>query len=165
MLLTTNDLEITVQFIGLKSQCERFGQNLVKALKGSLDEVEKITEFQCNLYSEYLLYKNHSSNFEITAPPSGGLGLVFKFPGNTHKLNDRLKMKKWFDLFRENGRNFALVKNVIFYKLVSYGLPNKLRGELWETCCGSLYLRYQNSEEYNTILIEKGVDRLFLEEP
>ncbi|KAH3668738.1 hypothetical protein OGAPHI_002493 [Ogataea philodendri] len=164
-LHTTSDLELTIQFLSIKSQAERFGQNLTRSLKRNVNEVSKINLFQMGLYSEYLLYKNHASKLKIEAPPTGGLGWVFKFPGNAQKMNDRLKMKKWFDFFREYGRNFALIRNIPFYKLVSFGLPNKLRGELWETCCGSLYLRYINCDEYNTILVDHdGMKSFAIEE-
>ncbi|ODV85087.1 hypothetical protein CANARDRAFT_199619 [[Candida] arabinofermentans NRRL YB-2248] len=165
MLTTTNDVEIIIQFVGIKSQCERFGQSLTKLLKSSTTEVSRMSFFQMTLYSEYLLYKNNCSHLKIEGPPPGGLGWVFKFPGNSQKMNDRLKMKKWFDYFNENGRNFAMVRNIMFYKLVSYGLPNKLRGEIWETSCGSMYLRYFHEEEYNRLLVDyDGKTSLAIEE-
>ena len=34
------------------------------------------------------------------------------------------------------------------------GLPNRLRGELWETLSGSLYLRFTNPGVYDAILKE-----------
>ncbi|KAG7884883.1 hypothetical protein KL938_001140 [Ogataea parapolymorpha] len=164
-LHTTSDLEFTIQFLGIKSQAERFGQNLTRSLKQNVNEVSRMNLFLMGLYSEYLLYKNKSSRLKIDAPPTGGLGWVFKFPGNAQKMNDRLKMKKWFDFFREYGRNFALIKNIPFYRLVSYGLPNKLRGELWETCCGSIYLRYKNFDEYNKLLVDfDGMKSFAIEE-
>lgn len=164
-LTTTNGLEMTVKFIGIKSQCELFGQKLISQLRECLPEVDRMTEFRTCLYSEYLLSKNHCNTLTITTAPEGGLGWIFKFPGNAQLLNDRLKMKKWFDYFRENGRNFALVRGVQFYKLVSYGLPNKLRGEIWETCCGSIYLRYRYDEEYSDILAaHEGEKSLAIEE-
>ncbi|VEU20417.1 DEKNAAC101311 [Brettanomyces naardenensis] len=160
-LLTTNGLEVTIKFIGIKSQCELFGQRLIKLLKQRLPEVDAMTNFRMGLYSEYLLSKNGCNTLLVKGPPTGGLGWVFKFPGNALKLNDRLKMKKWFDYFRENGRNFAMVHSVPFYKLVSYGLPNKLRGELWETCCGSIYLRYMHEDEYLRILVDHDGEKSF----
>ncbi|QPG76704.1 hypothetical protein FOA43_004098 [Brettanomyces nanus] len=164
-LLTTNGLEITLKFIGIKSQCEMYGQKLIHLLKDKLSDVKAMNEFRKSLYSEYLLSKNNCNTLEVNGAPEGGLGWVFKFPGNAQKLRDRLKMKKWFDFFRENGRNFAMVHNILFHKLVSYGLPNKLRGELWETCCGSIYLRYMHNDEYNTILVEHdGEGSLAIEE-
>ena len=37
-------------------------------------------------------------------------------------------------------------------RLVQVGLPNRLRGELWETLSGSLYLRFANPGVYEEIL-------------
>jgi TBC1 domain family member 8/9 len=37
-------------------------------------------------------------------------------------------------------------------RLVQVGLPNRLRGELWETLSGSLYLRFANPGVYDQIL-------------
>ena len=37
-------------------------------------------------------------------------------------------------------------------RLVQVGLPNRLRGELWETLSGSLYLRFENPGLYEQIL-------------
>ncbi|GME67245.1 unnamed protein product [[Candida] boidinii] len=165
LLNTSTELQFTVQFIGLKSQSERFCRNLTKLLKSQVTEVPKLNNFLMQLYSEYLLYKNNSSHLVIDGPPAGGLGWVFKFPGNAQKLNDRLKMRKWFDYFREYGRNFGLVRTLPFYKLVSYGLPNKLRGELWEVCSGSIYNRFLNPEAYNKFLVDyDGKTSLALEE-
>lgn len=38
--------------------------------------------------------------------------------------------------------------------MVQVGLPNRLRGELWETLSGSLYLRFANPGVYDSILKE-----------
>lgn len=39
-------------------------------------------------------------------------------------------------------------------RLIQVGLPNRLRGEMWETLSGSLYLRYANPNVYQSILKE-----------
>ena len=44
----------------------------------------------------------------------------------------------------DNGRNVALVRQATFHKLVRVGLPNRLRGEIWELTSGSLFLRLQS---------------------
>ena len=38
--------------------------------------------------------------------------------------------------------------------MVQVGLPNRLRGEMWETLSGSLYLRFANPGMYERILEE-----------
>lgn len=58
-----------------------------------------------------------------------------------------------FFIIIENGRNLTLCKTPYsFSKLVRAGLPNSLRGELWEVCSGSIYLRFANHGLYDTIL-------------
>ncbi len=47
------------------------------------------------------------------------------------------------DLQSDNGRNATLVRQPTFHKLIRVGLPNRLRGEIWELTSGSLYIRLQ----------------------
>jgi hypothetical protein len=39
-----------------------------------------------------------------------------------------------------------------FRKLVRVGLPNSLRGEIWEATSGAMYLRFANQGLYQEIL-------------
>lgn len=39
-----------------------------------------------------------------------------------------------------------------FQRLLQVGLPSRLRGELWETLSGSIYLRYANRNVYTDLL-------------
>lgn len=56
-------------------------------------------------------------------------------------------------------------KAATFPKLIRVGLPNKLRGEVWEACSGSLYLRAMNPGEYAKLLKDnEGKMSLSLEE-
>ncbi|KAI5481518.1 GTPase activating protein [Pseudohyphozyma bogoriensis] len=82
----------------------------------------------------------------------GGLGLIFKYPGDPRKLREKSKMKLWKDYLQNNGRNLTLIRYPTFTRLVQVGLPNRLRGELWELTCGSMYLRLQNPGVYEQIL-------------
>ncbi|CAG8666734.1 21262_t:CDS:2, partial [Dentiscutata erythropus] len=50
-----------------------------------------------------------------------------------------------------NGRNLTLIKLPDFQKLVRAGLPNKLRGEMWELCSGAMYLRFINDGLYDKL--------------
>lgn len=153
LVITTNSqLLITLYLIGLKSDSERFGQSLKIALKNNLANVPKFHSFVQTCYSEYLLCKNNASSEKVVDIPPGGLGLLFKFPGNAKELKDKSKMKLWFDHFRSEGRNLSIIKTPVFYKLIRVGLPNRLRGELWEVCCGSMYLRLNHQGEYQNIL-------------
>ena len=84
----------------------------------------------------------------------GGLGLIFKYPGDPKKLRERSKMKLWRDYFRLNGRNLTLLRYPSFNRLVQVGLPSRLRGEIWEITSGSVFLRLQNPGEYARVLKE-----------
>ena len=65
----------------------------------------------------------------------------------------------------EYGRNLTVVKTAQFGRLVRVGLPNRLRGEIWETCSGSIHQRFMNQGLYHRILEEnKDKTSLSLEE-
>lgn len=55
-------------------------------------------------------------------------------------------------VWTEHGRNLTLLRYPQCTRLVQVGLPNRLRGELWETLSGSLYLRFANPGTYEQIL-------------
>ncbi|RLV91310.1 GTPase-activating protein GYP2 [Spathaspora sp. JA1] len=152
MVSTYSKLHLTLYLVGIRSDSERFAQSLKITLKKNLANVGKLSPFIQTCYSEYLLAKNNVSTEKVEHAPQGGLGMMFKFPGDPKESRDKSKMKLWFDLFRVDGRNLSLVKTPMFYKLVRVGLPNRLRGEIWELCSGSMYLRLENQGEYNKIL-------------
>jgi len=52
----------------------------------------------------------------------------------------------------EYGRNLTLIRYPSFTRLVLVGLPNRLRGEIWELTCGSMFLRLGNPGVYAQIL-------------
>lgn len=143
---------IKLYLVGLRSDSEHFSSQLKTALKNNLPQVKYLHPFIQSCYSEYLLAKNKVSVEKVDKIPPGGLGIVFRFPGNPKESRDRSKMKLWFDLFRVDGRNLSLIKTPMFYKLVRVGLPNRLRGEIWEYCCGSMFLRLGHEDEYLKLL-------------
>lgn len=51
-----------------------------------------------------------------------------------------------------HGKNLTLMRYPQCTRLVQVGLPNRLRGEMWETLSGSQYLRFANPGEYQRIL-------------
>ncbi|KAE8266332.1 hypothetical protein A4X09_0g6017 [Tilletia walkeri] len=81
-----------------------------------------------------------------------GLGVTFKFPGDPRKLREKSKMKLWRDYLGAHGRNLTLIRYPQFLRLVQVGLPNRLRGELWELTSGSIFARFANQGEYVAIL-------------
>ncbi|KAJ7863176.1 rab-GTPase-TBC domain-containing protein [Mycena leptocephala] len=88
----------------------------------------------------------------------GGLGLKFKFPGDPKKLREASKIKLWTQYLRAHGRNLTLLRYPQCTRLVQVGLPNRLRGEMWETLSGSIYLRFSNPGYYQELL-EKNTGR------
>ncbi|EGV64742.1 GTPase activating protein (GAP) [Yamadazyma tenuis] len=153
-LTTHSKLNIVLYLIGLRSESEKFAHSLKMTLKSNLPNIKKLQPFMQTCYSEYILAKNKISDENIEVVPPGGLGLIYKFPGNPKELRDKSKMKLWFDLFRADGRNLSLIRTNMFHKLIRVGLPNRLRGEIWELSCGSMYLRLDNPDEYERILEE-----------
>lgn len=53
-----------------------------------------------------------------------------------------------------HGRNLTLLRYPQCTRLVQVGLPNRLRGEMWETLSGSLYIRFVSPGVYERILEE-----------
>lgn len=108
----------------------------------------------------------------------GGLGQKFGYPENSKRSKDRSKTKLWRLYFQENGRNLTMIRLPTFGKLVRVGVPNYLRGEIWEAASGAIYLRFANQGLYQEILekykdqkststeeIEKDLNRLEIEKP
>lgn len=162
---THSKIFVKLYLVGLRSDSEYFSSELKMALKRNLPHVKSLQPFIQSCYSEYLLAKNKVSAEKVDQIPPGGLGIDFKFPGNAKESRDRSKMKLWFDLFRADGRNLSLIKTPMFYKLVRVGLPNRLRGEIWELCCGSMYLRLDHHNEYIGLLEgNKGKNSVAIDE-
>lgn len=61
-------------------------------------------------------------------------------------------MKLWRDYILSHGRNMTLLRYPQFTRLIQVGLPNRLRGELWELMTGSIYHRFSHAGEYAEIL-------------
>ncbi|KAI1181081.1 TBC-domain-containing protein [Nemania sp. FL0916] len=140
---------ITIQLAGSRPACERFCDGLKKGLRGAVGSVGKLKKVVSECYSEYLLRPEEKKS---AASPDAGLGVVFKYPGDPKKLRDRAKMRLWAEYLRDNGRNATLLRQPTFHKLIRVGLPNRLRGEIWELTSGSLYLRLENPTLYTDTL-------------
>lgn len=99
------------------------------------------------------------------SPPDAGLGMLFRYPGDAKKLRDRAKMRLWAEYLRDNGRNMTLLRQPTFHKLIRVGLPNRLRGEMWELTSGSIYLRLENPTLYSeTLAKHSGKESLAIDE-
>ncbi|TVY82341.1 putative GTPase-activating protein [Lachnellula suecica] len=159
--------KITIQLAGTRQACERFCDGLKKGLKSGVGDVGKLKKVVAECYSEYLLSQGDSkkeARKDIT-PPDAGLGMIFRYPGDPRKLRDRSKMRLWGEYLRDYGRNVTLIRQPTFHKLIRVGLPNRLRGEIWEQTSGSLFLRLESPTLFSETLAKfEGRDSLAIDE-
>lgn len=164
--------KLTLQLEGSRQQCERFCDGLKRGLRQGIKEVDNMRTVAQESYSEYFLYNDFDAAPTPTKPdgtprasPDTGLGKIFKYPGNARRLRDRSKMRLWHEYLRENGRNTTLVRQPDFHRLIRVGLPNLLRGEIWELSSGSFYLRLQKPKLYQQMLTKhEGEGSLAIDE-
>ena len=173
--------KLTIQLEGSRQQCERFCDGLKKGLRQGIKEVESLRRVAGECYSEVFTGRSfEEGEGELLAAeiggggeeaegkgkgPDTGLGSLFKYPGNVRKLRDRSKMRLWHEYLRENGRNATLVRQPDFHRLIRVGLPNLLRGEIWELTSGSFYLRLQRPNLYaETLKKHEGETSLAIDE-
>nr|POF22408.1 putative gtpase-activating protein [Quercus suber] len=151
--------KLTLQLEGGRQQCERFCDGLKKGLRQGIKEVESMRVVTSDCYSEYFIFNGfdvipsqEKADATLRTPPDTGLGKIFKYPGNSRKLRDRSKMRLWHEYLRENGRNTTLVRQPDFHRLIRVGLPNLLRGEMWEVTSGSFFIRLHKPKQYQDTL-------------
>ncbi|KAJ3497556.1 hypothetical protein NLJ89_g10334 [Agrocybe chaxingu] len=171
-LLTWHGMKIIVQLTSLRPTADLFCSLLRDALKVELQrgQMKLVKGFVKTCYSELLISETsnagdneHEDGSLITDEKSGsrqevsyhgGLGLKFKFPGDPKKLREGSKIKLWTTYLKTHGRNLTLLRYPQCTRLVQVGLPNRLRGEMWETLSGSIYLRFANPGYYERLLEE-----------
>ncbi|KAI0642421.1 TBC-domain-containing protein [Trametes meyenii] len=174
-------MKIVVQLTSLRPTADLFCSLLRDALKVELQKgkMKAVKPFVKTCYSELLVANasapenadekdnggaSKSAAAEDGGPSSpaadsmylGGLGLKFKFPGDPKKLREASKTKLWTNYLRTHGRNVTLLRYPQCTRLIQVGLPNRLRGEMWETLSGSLYLRFENPGYYEKILADNA---------
>jgi hypothetical protein len=183
-LSTWHGMKIIVQLTSLRPTADAFCALLREALKAELQhgQMKAVKGFVKTCYSEALISTTSSvadheredgsliTETKEGSPPleaefHGGLGLRFRFPGDPKKLREASKIKLWTTYLRTHGRNLTLLRYPQCTRLVQVGLPNRLRGEIWETLSGSLYLRYSYPGLYDQLVDEvKGKQSTSLEE-
>jgi TBC1 domain family member 8/9 len=165
--------KLVINLDGSRQACERFCDGLKKGLREGMKEVDSFKKVIAGCYSEYLLdpvvmmgrEAAKKQGLDIREPPDAGLGMVFRYPGDARKLRDRSKMRLWSEYLRENGRNATLVRQPTFHKLIRVGLPNRLRGEIWEVSAGSFFSRLRNPDLYEKTLAKfSGKESLAIDE-
>lgn len=153
---------ITVHLASTRQACERFCDGLKRGLRANVVMVPKMKRVSTHCYSEYFLRSDDKKSAE---PPDAGLGMLFRYPGDAKKMRDRAKMRLWAEYLRDNGRNLTLIRQPTFHKLIRVGLPNRLRGEIWELTSGSMYLRLENPTLYTDTLKQfSGKESLAIDE-
>lgn len=161
-ITTWHKMKATINFIGLRSQTEHFCDVFKKGLRSQQSNLKVLTPFLSGCYSEYMLEESVSKD---SKPPPAGMGKEFNFPGDPRKLKDKSKMRLWRDYMNNNGRNLTIVRTPLFHKLVRVGLPNALRGEIWELTSGAMLSRWAHPGEYETLqLTNAGKNSISLEE-
>ncbi|KAG8706436.1 hypothetical protein FRC08_001075, partial [Ceratobasidium sp. 394] len=169
-LTVWHGMKIIVQLTSLRPTADAFCNHLRDALKVQLQsgQMKTLKPFVKTCYSESALLSSttfaenerEDGSFitgagegDEPAPQfMGGLGLTHKFPGDAKKLREGSKLKLWKDYMRTHGRNLTILRYPQATRLIQVGLPNRLRGELWETLCGSIYLRFNNPGLYEQLL-------------
>ncbi|GAN04350.1 hypothetical protein MAM1_0061d03810 [Mucor ambiguus] len=132
-----------------KNACEQFCETLKDLLLKQIPLFKKVKPFMATCESEQIF---QTDSLIDTRVHIGGLGLEFGYAENSKKSKDRSKTKLWKLYFQENGRNLTMIKLPTFGKLVRVGLPNSLRGEIWEASSGAMYLRFANQGLYQETL-------------
>ncbi|CAK5268073.1 unnamed protein product [Mycena citricolor] len=170
-LSTWHGSKIIVQLTSLRPTADLFCSLLRDALKIELQrgQMRAVKGFVKTCYSEALIASGSqlaeneredgsliSEEKDDAAPRDstyhGGLGLKYKFPGDAKKLRETSKIKLWTQYLKVHGRNLTLLRYPQCTRLVQVGLPNRLRGEMWETLSGSVFLRFSNPGFYETLL-------------
>ncbi|KAI8384447.1 rab-GTPase-TBC domain-containing protein [Radiomyces spectabilis] len=161
-IVTWHQAERLFQLQISESQYQAFSNALTSHLKGQIMQMKMLKQFLGTCASEALLADKSKDDLDKLP---GGLGLEFGFPGDSKKLKDKTKTRLWKEYFKVHGRNLTVCKTPRFGKLLRVGLPNRLRGEIWESCSGAMYQRFMNQGLYARILEEnKNKSSLSLEE-
>jgi hypothetical protein len=73
---------------------------------------------------------------------------------SSHRALEDRQTQKWKRFLDDNGQSTALFREATFEKLVRNGVPNNMRGILWQLMSGSLHLRLvlENESYFATLL-------------
>ncbi|KAI0032681.1 TBC-domain-containing protein [Vararia minispora EC-137] len=163
-------MKIIVQLTTLRPTADLFSALLRDALKLELQvgRMRAVKAFSKTCYSEVLLsgsspvaegeredgslINSEKAGEDGQLSYHGGLGLRFKFPGDPKKLREASKTKLWTNYLKTRGRHLTLLRYPQCTRLVQVGLPNRLRGEMWETLSGSIFLRFDSPGLYEKLL-------------
>lgn len=117
-------------------------------LQAHVDSMKKLKTFLSECPSEALLA---GQDVKLV-----GLGAKYGYI-ESKKAVEKSKLRFWISYFREFGCNLTLIRFPTFLKLIiRFGLPDSLRGELWEVCSGSMYKRFMSQGYYEKLHIDNA---------
>ncbi|KAI8930220.1 rab-GTPase-TBC domain-containing protein [Entophlyctis helioformis] len=137
-----HQLKLLFQFVGDRPLADKFCLSLKDRLQAHVAAMKRLKAFLATCPSEDLLA---GRDVQVA-----GLGVKYGYV-DSKKAVEKSKLRYWISYFREFGRNLTLVRLPTFIKLVRIGLPNSLRGEMWELCSGALYKRFLNDGYYEKL--------------
>lgn len=152
-------MQIILQLNALRPSCDAFCAALRDRLRAHLSEMKHLRPFLQTCFSEELVGGDAPGDADAQedAPVAAhncmqGLGAQFGYPGDPKKLKDKSKLRLWREYFLVHGRNLTLLRYPQFTRLVQVGLPNQLRGEIWEVASGSIHMRLANPGLYQDLI-------------
>lgn len=97
--------KLSLQLAGSRQACERFCDALKRGLREATKDASHLKVIVSQCYSEHLLSERTSKSVEkpdvpVRNAPEGGLGLLFRYPGDARKTRDRSKMRLWAEYMR-----------------------------------------------------------------
>ncbi|KAI8851589.1 hypothetical protein BC829DRAFT_386413 [Chytridium lagenaria] len=142
-----HQMKLLFQIIGDKGIVDQFSATLKERLQSHVPNMKRLKSFLSSCVSEELVNDKE--------PTKGGLGFKYGYLDSKRlQQREKNKLRYWVayqEVFGQFGRNLTLVRLPTFIKLVRIGLPNTLRGEIWEVCCGALSKRYMNEGLYDKL--------------
>ena len=134
----------------------KFCTVLRERLQSHISSMKMLKDFFISCPSEDLLAGKE--------PNVSGFGVKYGYV-DAKKNAEKNRLRYWSTYMKDFGRNFTLVRLPTYIKLVRVGLPNSLRGELWEVSAGSIYKRFSNENYFQKIHENReGFKSLSLEE-
>jgi hypothetical protein len=136
------NIKLLFQFLTPKVESDQFCGFLKERLQAHVDSMKQLKSFLKTCASEELLLGK-----EISFQGLGG-----KFGYIESKLAvEKSKLRYWVSYFREYGSNLFVIRLPTFFKLIRIGLPDTIRGEMWEVSSGSIFKRYANQGYYEKL--------------
>ncbi|KAI9018301.1 hypothetical protein DFJ74DRAFT_608448 [Hyaloraphidium curvatum] len=136
-------MKIILQLLTDAKGADNICNVLKRMLQDQISRMKMVKSFTKTCTSEMLLAGN-----QVT---TGGLSLTFGgIEAKGAKQRNRLKL--WQAYFKDHGRNLTLIRNPQLIKLCRIGIPESVRGELWEVCSGAIYQRFLHQGYYKDIL-------------